>query len=318
MLSRNEFDNYDPGVDQYANRKAKLVVGDLEPAFTGEPKVSIMISTWNRQWQLARSLECLARQEWKEFEVLIMDDGSTQDFSPIFDLFSNFLQLRTFRAERNSWRSCPSRAYKSMLPEVKGEVVVITHPEMMLHFDAVQSLYQGCTSSEKLEDAYYYSLRKSSELAGDWTWMSLKPQFLDQSYYMMLDIADWHTKVENVWKLPGFMNIIGFSGKPNSEHVTWKAYPWWFVGAAKRECPIWDDMPTIDGHGIIDMWLMSYRSTYNFVEIAPNKPTCLHQPHQVSAIAPKGEQKSDALKIQQKLSNQKILSNIKNVVYNTR
>ena len=163
MLSRNEFDNYDPGVDQYANRKAKLVVDDLEPAFTGEPKVSIMISTWNRQWQLARSLECLARQEWKEFEVLIMDDGSTQDFSPIFDLFSNFLQLRTFRAERTSWRSCPSRAFNNMLPKAKGEVIVISHPEMMLHFDAVKSLYDGCMGVE-LGDAHYYTLSKSKSL----------------------------------------------------------------------------------------------------------------------------------------------------------
>lgn len=297
MLSRSEFDNYDPGVDPYANRRAELVLDDLEPAFTGEPKVSIMMSTWNRQWQMARSLECLARQEWKEFEVLIMDDGSTQNLAPLFDLFSNFLQLKTFRAERNSWRSCPSRAFNSMLPKTKGEVIVITHPEMMLHFDAVQSLYQGCVSSERLEDAHYYSLRKPIELNGDWVWMSLKPQFVDAGYYALLDLADWHTNVENVWKLPGFMNIIGFSGRPNSEHVTWKEYPWWFVGAAKRECPIWDEMPIIDGHGTIDMWLISYREKYNFIEITPDKPTCLHQPHQLSAVSPKGEQKSAILKI---------------------
>lgn len=300
MLSRNEFDNFDPGVDPYANRQAKLVLDDLEPAFTGEPKLSIMISTWNRQWQLARSLECLARQEWKEFEVLIMDDGSTQDLTPIFDLFSNFLQLSTFKAERNSWRSCPSRAFNNMFPKTKGEVIVISHPEMMLHFDAVQSLYDGCMGKE-LEDAHYYTLSKSKEITGDWIWMSLKPQFLDAGYYMMLNIADWHTNIENVWKLPGFMNIIGFSGRPNSVHVEWEEYPWWFVGAAKRDCPVWEEMPTIDGHGIIDMWLISYREKYNFIEITPNKPTCLHQPHQLSAVSPKGEQKKEILKIQQKL-----------------
>ena len=300
MLSRNEFDNYDPGIDQYASRQAKLVLDDLEPAFTGEPKVSILISTWNRQWQLARSLECLARQEWKEFEVLIMDDGSTQDLTPFFDLFSNFLQLKTFRAERNSWRSCPSRAYKNMLPKTKGEVVVITHPEMMLHFDAVQSLYDGCMDKE-LEDAYYYSLNKPEELTGDWIWMSLKPQFIYTSYYGMLDLVDWHTNVENVWKLPGFMDIIGFSGRPNSVHVEWEEYPWWFVGAAKRDCPVWEEMPIIDGHGTIDMWLISYREKYNFIEIASKKPMCLHQPHQLSAVAPKGEQKLEILKIQEKL-----------------
>lgn len=292
MLPRDEFDHYDPGVDPYATRMAQLVIDDLEPAFSGEPKLSIMISTWNRQWQLARSLECLARQEWKEFEVLIMDDGSTQDLSPIFNLFSNFLQLKTFHAERNSWRSCPSRAFVHMLPETKGEVIVISHPEMMLHFDAVQSLYQGCAGSEPLEDAHYYSIHQPEDLTGDWIWMSLKPQFVDAGYYGILDLVDWHTDVKNLWELPGFMDIIGFSAKPNSDHVTWKEYPWWFVGAAKRECPIWDAMPVIDGHGIIDMWLLTFRASNNFIEITPNEPSCLHQPHQVSAVAPKGEQDS--------------------------
>jgi hypothetical protein len=60
-------------------------------------------------------------------------------------------------------------------------------------------------------------------------------------------------------------------------------------------------MPTIDGHGIIDMWFISYREKYNFIEVTPYKPTCLHQPHQLSAVSPKGEQKREILKIQEKL-----------------
>jgi len=294
MLPRDEFDNYDPGIDVYATRKAEIVVDDLKPAFSGEPKLSIMISTWNRQWQLARSLECLARQEWREFEVLVMDDGSTQDLSPIFNIFSEFLQLKTFYAKRDSWRSCPSSAFKHMLLEAKGEVIVISHPEMMLHFDAVYTLYQGCTSLEPLENACYYSLKKPENLTGDWIWMSLIPQFIDSGFYGMIDYANWHTDVKNIWKLAGFMDIRGFSNQPNSEHATWNQYPWWFVGAAKRECPIWDDMPVIDGHGIIDMWLMAYRAKYNFIEITPDKPLCLHQPHQISPVAPKGEQAQHA------------------------
>lgn len=292
MLPRDEFDNFDPGVDPFASRTAKLVVDDLKPAFSGKPKLSVMISTWNRQWQLARTLECLARQEWREFEVLVMDDGSTQDLVPIFEIFAPFLQLKVFQMDRNSWRSCPSRAFCYMLPETSGEVIVITHPEMMLHFDAVYSLYQGCTSDEPLENAHYYSLKKPAQLTGEWTWMSLKPQFINAGLYSFLDYVNWHKDVKKIWELPGFLEERGFSGKANSVHITWKEYPWWFVGAAKRACPIWDDMPITDGHGIVDMWLISYREERNFIEITPNEPSCLHQPHQISAIAPKGEQVS--------------------------
>jgi hypothetical protein len=49
------------------------------------------------------------------------------------------------------------------------------------------------------------------------------------------------------------------------------------------------------------MWFISYREKYNFIEVTPHKPTCLHQPHQLSAVSPKGEQKREILKIQEKL-----------------
>ena len=46
-------------------------------------------------------------------------------------------------------------------------------------------------------------------------------------------------------------------------------YPWWFVGAAKRECPIWDAIPIIDGHAIFDMWLLNFRRIYEIIDFVP-------------------------------------------------
>ena len=87
MLPANEFAKYRPKKDKYADIQPNLKIDDLKPAFRGVPKLSYMMSTWNRKGQLSRSLECLARQEWRNFEVLIMDDGSTEDLKPLFDMF---------------------------------------------------------------------------------------------------------------------------------------------------------------------------------------------------------------------------------------
>lgn len=289
-MFRDRFNRYNPGIDRYANLEAKIITEDLEPKFSGEPKLSILISTWNRKWQLARTLECLARQNWREFEVLVMDDGSTQDLRFLFNLFSDYLQLKTFQAERHSWRSCASRAFKTMLPETKGKVIAITHPEMMLHHEATYYLYQGCTERKRMKDTIYYTIGNSQKFAGEWYWVSLKPQFLDDDSYKLLDSTNWHEDLDNVWRLPNFGSIKGFANHPNMIHSIRERYPWWFVGAARRECPIWNDMPVIDGHGILDMWMMDYRRIHKIINVTPEKPLCLHQPHLVSAVAPEGEQ----------------------------
>jgi len=96
--------------------------------------------------------------------------------------------------------------------------------------------------------------------------------------------------VTNVTTIPGYDSVQGFAGQYNGWHATRQRYPWWFVGAAKRDCPIWADMPVFDGHGIIDMWMCAYRAKYKMVDTIPVAALCYHQQHVTSAIAPAGEQ----------------------------
>jgi glycosyltransferase involved in cell wall biosynthesis len=45
----------------------------------GEPKVSIVIATYNRALLLPETLESIFRQRFQEFEIVVVDDGSTDD-----------------------------------------------------------------------------------------------------------------------------------------------------------------------------------------------------------------------------------------------
>jgi len=291
MLQADRFTNFRPGKDRYALIESEIKTEDLKPAFKGKPKLSFMISTYNRKGQLARSLECLARQTWRSFEVLVMDDGSTEDLNPLFDTFSKHLQLRTFRVGRGSWRSCPSRAFKFMLEEAKGKVIAISHPEMMLDKRAIKYLYEGCT--KKLKDVYYWTIDDPEHTEGDWYWVTLKPNFIHKDMYGMIDTVDWHSDIHNIQKLNNFEDTQGFANKTNSWHSNKKDYPWWFVASAKRECPIWDKMPVFDGHATLDLWLLNYRRIKKVVDVIPKNVMCYHQPHQTSAVAPLGEQSRD-------------------------
>lgn len=305
MSASDPFYTFQPASDEFRDFPIKLQLDDLLPAFSGTPKLSYLISTYNRGGQLSRSLECLARQKFREFEVIVVDHGSTEDLQPVFDIFIPYLQLHTFRLELPHWIACPSRAFKYVLPETKGEVIAISHPEIMLCHDAIGTLYDGV--NKPLEDAEYYiginlgvdpiiTIPKEYD-EDSWKWVSLKPYFLDKATYPLIDTVDWHTDVHEIRKLPGFMAIGGFTGRPNIWHHTQTKYPWWFVGAAKRDCPIWEDLPISYGHGIIDMWICHYRRIYEIIDVVPHETLCYHQPHQVHATAPRGEQEEKMAKL---------------------
>src|SRR3972149_5465843 len=282
MLSREEFDGYVPGEDVYAGKTPPVITGDLSPWEPDRIKLSILISTWNRRGQLAVSLECLARQAWRDFEVLLNDDGSTEDIESLAELFGRSMPLTFFRSARESWRSCPSRAFRTMLPYAAGDVVAIMHPEMMLSQSAAWTLYYGAI--EPLPGAHEYVIDGACPRdRAEWRWVSLKPGFFDDELYARIDEVDWHADVGNVRLLPGYGETCGFAGQLNSWHAARLEYPWWFVGAARSDCPIWADMPTIAGHGILDMWMCRYRRDHGILDVVPHQVLCYHQPHLTSA-----------------------------------
>lgn len=286
MLNQSAFDNYRAPKDEYADMVVDLRLNDLLPAFKGKPKITYLISTYNRRCQLSRSLETLARQTFRKFEVIIVNDGSTQDLNPTFEMFRPYLQLQIIHRPRSQWTSCPSGAYKEALPKARGEIIAIAHPEMMLDYEAMEYIYKGCRGELSLDQAHYWTI---GQPGGPERWVSLKPLFLDD-IYKSIDTVNWHQDIKLLQTLPGFWEAGGFSSFPNSWHAAKEDYPWWFVGATRKEASIWRDMPVFRGHGIIDMWLCDHRRLNDYIEVTPRQPMCYHQPHARTAVGLQGEQ----------------------------
>ena len=54
----------------------------VEPGKTN-PSVSVIIPTFNRGWVLRTAIESVLVQTWRDFELIVVDDGSTDDTSEI-------------------------------------------------------------------------------------------------------------------------------------------------------------------------------------------------------------------------------------------
>ncbi len=65
-----------------------------------KPKVSVIIPTYNRAYSIRRAIQSILDQTYKNFEIIIVDDGSTDDTEKIVKRF-NDERIRYFRHDQN-------------------------------------------------------------------------------------------------------------------------------------------------------------------------------------------------------------------------
>ncbi|MHB8139501.1 MAG: glycosyltransferase family 2 protein [Smithellaceae bacterium] len=100
------------------------------------PVFSVIIPTFNRSKKLHRALESLSNQSIRDFEVLVCDDGSTDDTREIVASFKNKLNLTYFHEE--NWGG-PARPRNNGIRAAQGKWICFLdaddwwYPEKLAH-----------------------------------------------------------------------------------------------------------------------------------------------------------------------------------------
>ncbi len=268
-------------MDLWNTKFPVLKTDDLAPRDDSLPvNLSILMSVNNfRRGQLARTLETLCRQDWKEFEVLVCDNGSPENLDEVFEIFDPFLRLKTIRLERVAYSACPTRGLRALFPEASGDVWTIMQPEIMLHPNVAEYLYGAHFNDWAGTISYKIAISKVST-EGLPKWVIPKNGFLDETGQAWLDRIDWHSNIMAIESLPGFTtHTEGFSYSTNVGVFKKREWPWWFVGSALKDAGIWRDMPEFQNHASVDQWMLSYRRLHEYVDICTSSLTGYHQFH---------------------------------------
>lgn len=84
-----------------------------------EQKVSVIIPTYNRAASIAASIQSVLDQTWQNYEIIVVDDGSTDDTRQVVEAFTDD-RIRYIYLEQNSG---PSRARNEGIRQARYDFI---------------------------------------------------------------------------------------------------------------------------------------------------------------------------------------------------
>lgn len=112
------------------------------------PLVSIVMAYYNRIDQLKITLETISHSNYKNFEIIIIDDGSEEkhDLKNLIFLFNFQIKLLIVKKEQKTWIN-PCIPFNLGFLMSKGEYIIIQNPEVAHVGDVIeyvaQNLHEG-------------------------------------------------------------------------------------------------------------------------------------------------------------------------------
>lgn len=99
-------------------------------------KISVIIAIYNRKDELFELLNSLSHQTDKDFEVIIVDDGSQIDLRHTADLFKETLQIQFFRKENSG----PGLSRNYGAKRAKNDWLVFVDSDVIVETDYIENI----------------------------------------------------------------------------------------------------------------------------------------------------------------------------------
>ncbi len=102
-------------------------------------KYSIIVPVYNRPDEVDELLQSLTEQELKDFEVVIVEDGSQKPCKDVCDKFADILDLHYYVKENGG----PGQARNYGAEHAKGEWLIILDSDVVLPKGYLQAVENG-------------------------------------------------------------------------------------------------------------------------------------------------------------------------------
>lgn len=118
-----------------------------------KPFFSIIIATFNRPRKIIRAIESVLTQSFTDFELIIVNDGSTNDYSEVEDYINNFPSKIRYYYKINEERSV-ARNYG--INKAKGEFICFLDDDDYYLDHHLQTLYYEI-EKQRFRKGFYHT-----------------------------------------------------------------------------------------------------------------------------------------------------------------
>lgn len=128
-----------------------------------EIKISIIIPIYNSELYLGQSIESVLNQTYKNIEVILIDDGSTDDSGIICDEYAQMDKRVVVIHKENAGVSA---ARNSGIDIATGEFIVFVDADDRLDIDILEQAIQSVKSKKVIYQWGYTSILEEKKIAG--------------------------------------------------------------------------------------------------------------------------------------------------------
>lgn len=115
--------------------------------------ISVIISTYNRSAMLKRAVESVINQTYEDWQLVIVDDGSTDDTSDVVhDLIQKETRVNYIKREKNY--GCDTKPKNEGIEFSTGEYIAFLDDDCVFRPDHLQALYNALENNQNMALAY--------------------------------------------------------------------------------------------------------------------------------------------------------------------
>ena len=107
---------------------------DSYPSY--RPKVSVVLPVWNQARLVGESIRSVLEQSYKNLELIVVDDGSTEDLDPVFDKFASDPRVRIIRKTHEGLPKGLNTGFQA----VEGEFLTWTSADNVMRPEMIATL----------------------------------------------------------------------------------------------------------------------------------------------------------------------------------
>lgn len=184
------------------------------------PRVSVIISTYMRAPLVARCLDSLMAQTFKDFEVLLCDDGSTDDTAAVAERYKGALDL-TYHWDKNF--GGPARPRNAGLHLARGDYVAFLDVD---DWWAARKLERSVAALDAGADVVYHDLYVAHSSRNGWRFLRERTQPVPSpAFKFLIDRGNVLTNSSVVARRSLLLRIGGLSEDPGL--IAWEDFDCW-------------------------------------------------------------------------------------------